>query len=110
MVNFDNSATSFPKPKTVRNSVVYALNNYGGNAGRGGHSLSMATSEAIYSAREVVADFFDASAENVIFTQNCTHALNTAIFGTVKQGDHVVISNLEHNSVSRVVHHLYEKE
>ncbi len=109
MVNFDNSATSFPKPKTVRNSVVYALNNYGGNAGRGGHSLSMATSEAIYSAREVVADFFDASAENVIFTQNCTHALNTAIFGTVKQGDHVVISNLEHNSVSRVVHHLYEK-
>lgn len=102
-VNFDNSATTFPKPLKVRRMISYAVNSYGGNASRGGHSLAMRTSEAMFSARETAADFFGAKTENTIFTSNCTHALNMAIFGILKQGDNAVISSMEHNSVSRPV-------
>lgn len=108
IINFDNSATSYPKPEQVKKAVTYAVEKCGGNAGRGGHKLSMLTSNEVYSTRETIADFFDTSPENVIFTQNCTQSLNTAIFGTVKKGDHVVISCLEHNSVSRPIYHLFE--
>lgn len=103
IVNFDNSATTFPKPLKVRRMISYAVNSYGGNASRGGHSLAMRTSEAMFSARETAADFFGAKTENTIFTSNCTHALNMAIFGILKQGDNAVISSMEHNSVSRPV-------
>ena len=82
MINFDNSATSFPKPASVKKAVNMALNRYGGNPGRSGHRLSIETAEALYSARCTAADFFGAEPDNVVFTQNCTHALNTAIKGT----------------------------
>ncbi|MGN1411496.1 MAG: aminotransferase class V-fold PLP-dependent enzyme [Oscillospiraceae bacterium] len=108
IINFDNSATSYPKPKQVKGAVNYAIEKCGGNAGRGGHKLSMITSNEVYSTRETIANFFDASPENVVFTQNCTQSLNTAIFGTIKKKDHVVISCLEHNSVSRPIYHLFE--
>ncbi len=101
MVNFDNSATTFPKPYEVRKMAEYAVEKCGGNAGRGGHILSMFTSEQIFSARKVLADFFDAEPENVIFTLNCTHALNLAIKGIMKNGGHIITSSLEHNSVIR---------
>lgn len=100
-VNFDNAATSFPKPPEVRKAVIYAIDNYGGSAGRGGHILSAKTSEMVYGTRKTAADFFGAEPENVIFCCSCTHALNTAIKGIVKYGSHVVTSSLEHNSVIR---------
>lgn len=100
-VNFDNAATTFPKPDEVKHAVSYAVSNYGGNSGRGGHTLSFRASEMVYKAREVIADFFDAQPENVIFCSSCTHALNTAIKGVLKPGAHVVTSSLEHNSVIR---------
>ncbi len=106
MINFDNSATSFPKPAAVKKAVLTALTRYGGNPGRSGHSLSLKTAEAVYSARSAAADFFGAEVDNVIFTQNCTHALNTAIKGVAEKGCHIIISNLEHNSVLRPVHAL----
>lgn len=102
-VNFDNAATTFPKPFSVRRTLVNAINLYGGNAGRGGHVLANRTSEMVYNVREKVASFFDAKTENTIFCLNCTHALNTAIQGIVNKGDHVVISSVEHNSVFRPV-------
>lgn len=108
LINFDNSATSYPKPKQVIHAVNFAVERCGGNAGRGGHRLSMVSSEQVYSARDTIANFFDASSENVVFTQNCTQSLNTAIFGTLNKGDHVVISCLEHNSVSRPIYYLSE--
>lgn len=108
VINFDNSATSYPKPKQVLKAVNYAVQKCGGNAGRGGHKLSMISSAQVYSTRETIAEFFDASPENVVFTQNCTQSLNTAMFGTLNKGDHVVISCLEHNSVSRPIYYLYE--
>ncbi len=106
MINFDNSATSFPKPAAVKKAVLTAISHYGGNPGRSGHTLSLKTAEAVYSARSSAADFFGAEVDNVVFTQNCTQALNTAIKGVAENGCHIIISNLEHNSVLRPVHAL----
>ena len=106
MINFDNSATSFPKPDVVKKAVLEAMTRYGGNPGRSGHKISIETAEAVYSARTAAADFFGAEPDNVVFTQNCTHALNTAIKGTASSGCHIIISSLEHNSVLRPVHAL----
>ena len=103
MINFDNAATTWPKPVSVRNAVSEAMVLYGGNAGRGGHELTRRTSEMVYSVRETAAEFFGAKPENTILCLNCTHALNTAIQGILEKGDHVIISSLEHNSVYRPV-------
>lgn len=104
-VNFDNAATTFPKPPEVRLAVEKALVRYG-SSGRGSHPIAVRGSELIYSAREVIAEFFGAEPENVVLTANCTHALNIAIQGMMKQGGHAIISNLEHNSVARPVYAL----
>ncbi len=101
MINFDNAATTFPKPISVRKAAAEAISRYGGNAGRGGHELAMRTSEALYSARETVADFFGAEPENTVFSLNCTQALNMAIQGVMSDGGHLIISSMEHNSSAR---------
>jgi selenocysteine lyase/cysteine desulfurase len=107
MIYFDNAATTFPKPSAVLREMTKCMREWGGNPGRSGHPLSLAASEAIYSVREELADFFDLEkAENVVFTQNCTHALNLVISGIGRYGDHFLISNLEHNSVLRTVDNL----
>ena len=110
MINFDNAATTFPKPPAVRKAAADAIMNYGGNAGRGGHELAMRTSEALYSARETVSAMFGAEPENTIFTLNCTYALNMAIQGVMSEGGHLIISSMEHNSVSRPAFALAEKK
>jgi cysteine desulfurase family protein len=109
MIYLDNAATTFPKPECVINAMVYAQKYVGANAGRGGHSSTSRAGEMIYSAREKSAAMFGCDSERVIFTNNCTAALNTAIKGSLKKGDHVIISSLEHNSVLRPVYALYEK-
>lgn len=101
IINFDNAATTFPKPETVRKTAINAIENFGGNAGRGGHALAMKTSGAVFSARETVADFFGAEPENVVFTMNCTQSLNMAIQGIMADGGHMIISGMEHNSSAR---------
>lgn len=83
---------------------------YGANPGRGGHSMTIKAGEKVFEARELLSGMFGTESERVIFTLNCTQALNTAIKGSVKKGDHVIISSLEHNSVLRPVHRLYERE
>jgi cysteine desulfurase family protein len=103
MIYLDNSATSFPKPQITLSAVNRAIASFGGNPGRSGHSLCMKTAEKIYNIRKKLSIFFGASVENLIFTSNCTHSLNLAIKGCLKLGDHVIISNLEHNSVARPV-------
>ena len=104
MIYFDNAATTFPKPREVSAAVIHHMQAHGGNPGRGAHPLALAAAEAVYDARSEIAAFFGGTKpENVVFTQNATHALNLAIFGTVRAGDHVLISNLEHNSVFRPV-------
>ncbi len=109
MIYFDNSATTYPKPDSVASAVYHAVKSLGGNPGRSGHKMSVKAAGAVYSVRESVAELFGAQPENVIFTLNCTHALNLAIKGILGSGDHVIISTLEHNAVARPVHALKEQ-
>ena len=102
MVYLDNSATSYPKPKAVIQSVFEAYNKYGGNSGRGAYNMALETTEQIYLCRKKLAEMFGVpSVENVIITYNCTTALNMAIKGLAKAGTHFIISDLEHNAVLR---------
>ncbi len=109
MVYFDNAATTFPKPQTVLFAVNDAVKNYGGNPGRSGHRISMKISEKVFEVRRKTGDLFGASPENVVFTLNCTHALNMAIKGVMAKGGHIVTSSLEHNSVLRPIYAMAEK-
>lgn len=107
MIYLDNAATSFCKPKEVVSAVTDALTCFSANPGRSGHDLSVKAAEKVYEARVALDTFFNGfDSSNVCFTLNCTTALNTAIKGVLKRGDHVVISCLEHNSVVRPVHRL----
>ena len=102
MIYFDNAATTFPKPASVTEAVSDCLRRYCGNPGRGTHPLSLACAERIYDCRVALSELLGVGApERVIFTQNTTHALNLAIKGLFRQGDHVLISELEHNAVRR---------
>ena len=105
MIYFDNGATTYPKPACVRAAVMSYFSQYGANPGRGGHDMSLATARQIYETRTKAAKLFGAKEpEHVVFTMNCTHALNAAIKGILQFGDHVIISDLEHNAVLRPVH------
>ncbi len=102
-VYFDNAATTYPKPACVHEAIANAMRYSAGNPGRGGHMLAERAGDVVFSARESIAKHFGAQTQNVIFTANCTHALNLAIYGAVRAGDHVIISSMEHNSVFRPV-------
>lgn len=107
MIYFDNAATSFCKPFEVTSAVADALSFHSANPGRSGHDLSVETAEKVFEARENLNSFFNGwGDEYVSFTGNCTEALNIAIKGILKRGDHVIISCFEHNSVVRPLHKL----
>lgn len=106
MIYLDNAATTSPKPKCVTDSVIRGMQ-LSANPGRSGHKMSQQASEEVFTVRKKLGDFFSCkSVERIIFTQNCTQSLNTAIRGVVKRGDHVITSPFEHNSVMRVLHKL----
>lgn len=102
MIYFDNAATSYPKPQIVLRSSLNAMTNYSFNSGRGGYIQSIKTGDMIYSVRERIANSFGFSPDRIVFTKNCTEALNMSIRGIVKKGEHIIISSLEHNSIARV--------
>lgn len=108
-VYFDNAATSYPKPPNVAEAVKQAVERLGGNPGRGGHVFSQNAAMKVYEVRERAAKFFDAEPENTVFTQNCTHSLNLAIKGIMKPGERMIISSMEHNSVSRPAYALTKR-
>ena len=101
IIYFDNAATTFPKPESVIMATVDCMKSYCGNPGRGSHPLALRSAEKVFEAREAVAELFGAQPENVIFTLNTTYALNMAIKGIMSGGGHMLISNMEHNSVLR---------
>lgn len=109
MIYLDNSATTNPKPVNVINAAGMGIRHFSFNSGRGGYRQSVMTSEKIFDVREKIADMISFPSENIAFTPNCTFALNMAIKGSVRQGDHVIISALEHNAVSRPVAALASK-
>lgn len=102
MIYFDNAATTFPKPSAVKNAVLDCMDNWCGNPGRGTHTLSLKSAQQIYTCRERLASFFGVPDPlRIIFTGGATAALNTAIKGILREGDHVLCSELEHNAVWR---------
>ena len=108
-IYLDNASTTFPKPKSVADSIYNFLTNIGGNSGRSNHSNSMQTNRILYDTRQLVADFFNFnSPENVVFTNNITTSLNILINGIIKPGDHIITSSMEHNSVIRPLYKLKE--
>jgi len=107
MIYLDNAATSWPKPREVLKAMTDVLERAGGNPGRSGHRLSIAAARVIYDTREEIARFFGVSDPlRVIFTGNATHAINLALKGILKPGDHVVTSSMEHNAVRRPLRNL----
>lgn len=110
MIYLDNGATTFPKPQSVIRAVTNAMQRCGANPGRSGHNMSVKASEVMFDCRQNIANLFGTDKpENVIFTNNCTTALNTVIKGILKRGDHAVISSLEHNAVTRPLESMREK-
>ncbi|MBE7068204.1 MAG: aminotransferase class V-fold PLP-dependent enzyme [Clostridiales bacterium] len=101
MIYFDNAATGGRKPEVVLTAVQSATR-ICANPGRSGHKLSLSCAKLVQSARNELDSFFlGFGYDRVIFTKNCTEALNIALFGVLKKGDHVVVSCMEHNSVLR---------
>lgn len=98
----DNAATSFPKPEPVYLALDRFARNEMANPGRAGHRMSLAAERVLDDARHRLNQFFGgASPDRWILTLNCTDALNIAIKGIVNEGDHVITTSLEHNSISR---------
>lgn len=106
MIYLDNAATSLYKPPVVTQAVINAINTLG-NASRGTNESAIMATYEIYKTRCKIAEFFGCKTpNNVIFTSNATEALNTAILGTIRHGDHVITTDLEHNSVLRPLYEL----
>ncbi len=106
MIYLDNAATTLHKPECVIAAVTAALGSMG-NASRGAHEGSLAASRVVLEAREKVARLLGCGrADHVAFTCNATEALNIAIAGTINAGDHVITTDLEHNSVLRPLYRL----
>lgn len=102
MIYFDNAATSSPKPACVIEEMTRVMRECNANPGRAGHETAMRAARCVYEARKALARILHAKESgNVSFHFNCTDALNLAIKGWLKQGDHVVSTMLEHNSVLR---------
>lgn len=101
MIYLDNAATTIQKPQQVMNAVVQAMTTMG-NAARGAHHDALQAARTVYDTRVKLAKLFGCQrADHVVFTANSTEALNIAIFGTLGAGDHVISTDLEHNSVLR---------
>lgn len=102
MIYFDNAATSWPKPPGVAEAMTHYLAEIGANPGRAGHRLAVQAARVVYDARERVAELFGAPDPlRVVFGANATEALNLALNGLLRPGDHVIIASMEHNSVMR---------
>ena len=107
MIYLDNSATSFPKPKVVTDKIMECYLGYAGNPGRSGHKLAMKIDLEIYETREKICKLINGTEVlNVIFTFNATDSLNLAIKGVLEEGDHVITTSMEHNSVLRPLNQL----
>jgi cysteine desulfurase / selenocysteine lyase len=102
MIYLDNAATSFPKPESVYQTLDAFARSQLANPGRAGHKMALAAERALDDCRHLLNQFFHGKEpERFIFTLNCTDALNMAFKGVLQDGDHVVTTDLEHNSVSR---------
>ncbi len=109
MIYLDNAATTLYKPDCVSSAVLKAMQT-AGNGARGAHGAALGAAGTVYEARRKLALFFGCPrADHVVFTPNGTAALNIAIYGLLTPGDHVITTDLEHNSVLRPLYDLEER-
>lgn len=109
-IYFDNAATSWPKPPGVSRAMTDFLEKIGASPGHSSHSLALAASRIVYETREKLAELFKAKHSlRIVFSQNATEALNLALEGILRAGDHLIISSMEHNSVMRPLRALEKK-
>ncbi len=102
MIYLDNGATSWPKPPCVTEEMVRFLAEDAANPGRAGHRMAIAAEKKLDDVRAKLTSLFDGDdPQRMILALNCTDALNIAIRGVLREGDHAITTTLEHNSVSR---------
>src|SRR5882724_6263372 len=102
MIYLDNAATSFPKPESVYRTLDRFAREYLANPGRAGHKMALAAEHALDDGRHLLNQLFHGeNPDRFVFTLNCTDGLNMAFKGVLADGDHVITTDLEHNSVSR---------
>src|SRR5271165_3267008 len=109
LIYFDNAATSWPKPESVYKFMDQFYRTHGVNPGRSGYDLAIEAGSLLTNLRKRLTKFFggdEDTPERLVFSYNVTDALNLAIPGLVGKGDHVITTNLEHNSVIRPVNHM----
>ncbi len=109
LIYLDNAATAWPKPDNVYSYMIDFYRRCGVNPGRSGFDLAIEAGNILEDLRKKLTKFFggdDDAPERLCFGYNATDALNLIIFGSLTSGDHVITTNLEHNSVIRPVNHL----
>ncbi|NMM61109.1 aminotransferase class V-fold PLP-dependent enzyme [Clostridium sp. P21] len=110
MIYLDNAATTFPKPNEVYKEVINCMENYAANPGRSSHNLAIKAQSKIMDTREAIKEIFNIPDPfQIIFTSNATESLNIGIKGILKNGDHVISTVIEHNSVLRPLNSLVKK-
>ena len=106
----DNAATTYPKPKEVYDFMYEFYMKHGVNPGRSGYDATLETEEVVYGTRKMLTKFFNGANPNQLtFSYNASDSLNMIIQGIIEKGDHVVSSNLEHNSVLRPLN-VYQRD
>jgi cysteine desulfurase/selenocysteine lyase len=102
LIYLDNAATTYPKPPQTIKAMEAYLREGSENPGRGGHQMTLNAGRAVLRVREQIAEFISADyPERVIFTSSATESLNLAMLGSLKRGDHLIITSMEHNAVAR---------
>lgn len=111
IIYLDNAATAFPKPQEVYDFMNEFYQNHGVNPGRSGYDMTLETEEVVHGTRKMLTEFFNGTDPNrLTFSYNASDSLNMIISGLLGKGDHVITSNLEHNSVLRPLYHkLHDK-
>ncbi|MCP4024586.1 MAG: aminotransferase class V-fold PLP-dependent enzyme [Desulfobacteraceae bacterium] len=107
LIYLDNGATSYPKPEEVYLFMDQFYRNNGVSPGRSGYDCSIKTGNLVEDTRKILTEYFNGTDHSrLVFSMNSTDALNMAIWGLLKPGDHVITTNLEHNAVLRPLHHM----
>ncbi|HDZ40777.1 MAG TPA: aminotransferase class V-fold PLP-dependent enzyme [Bacteroidetes bacterium] len=107
LIYLDNSATSFPKPDVVYDFMCNFYREHGVNPGRSGFDAAIETGEVVFNTRRLLTELFNGDDPNrLTFSYNATDSLNLILCGLINKGDHVITTNLEHNSVLRPLYHM----
>ncbi|MDA8442511.1 MAG: aminotransferase class V-fold PLP-dependent enzyme [Peptococcaceae bacterium] len=110
MIYLDNAATTWPKPKEVKEAMCLAMDDYAFNPGRGRYRGALSTSGKVQHTRDLLAQLFGiADSHRIVFTVNATMAINMALQGMLNPGDHVITTSIEHNAVWRPLKYLQRR-